>query len=97
VRYPSVRFMEELAGIVLSLAFAFATVIFQLLDGRNRQLIHYAEDALRVIESNSKSPVAEFSRNVSDCNELKPNYLKVFVREECDKCKGEIIVSYGFS
>lgn len=37
---------DEYMVAVLCVIFAFLTLIFQLLDGRNRQLIHYSEEML---------------------------------------------------
>lgn len=67
VRFPYNRIFDELSAITISIAFIIITIMFQLLDLRNRQLIHYAERALRDIEKNFDNKIYRvFSKEFKD-------------------------------
>jgi len=72
VRFAMPGIFAEVSGILISVFFIIITVVFHLLDRRNRQLIHYGEDALREIEN-------KYLINNSDLSKVK-----VFTRERLD-------------
>lgn len=51
IRYHQQPTLDEAVGIVLSIVFLILTLSFYLIDRRNRQLIHYAETAMRELEN----------------------------------------------
>jgi len=51
VRFPYPRIIHEIAAIILASAFSTITIIFHLLDRRNKELIGYSKDALKELES----------------------------------------------
>lgn len=77
IRYHQQPSMEEIIGFVLSVVFLIITISFFLLDRRNRQLIHYAEKALRNFEK--------------DCvkKEIFSEKSCVFTEEDDDKKNGK--------
>lgn len=82
VRFPGNGNDEELLAILISTVFIFITCTFRRLDLRNRQLIHYAEAALRYLESNFKSTTMINERSFNDVNEIK-----IFTHEFNEKYK----------
>ncbi len=50
IRFTFLGIFSEISAMALSLTFILITIIFQLLDNRNRQLIHYAEEGLENME-----------------------------------------------
>lgn len=90
VRYPSERFLEELAGIALSLSFAFITMMFHFLDRRNKQLIHYAEDALRMVEKEFPSIV-----KLSGSKGSNDDDHRLFIREDNDTKNGKCCIQHS--
>jgi hypothetical protein len=53
VKFHDSSYIEEIAAIVLSLTFILVTIIFWLLDARNRHLVHIGEDSLKEYENSS--------------------------------------------
>lgn len=88
IRFPYDRIIHELLIIAISIMFIILTNIFSRLDKRNCELIHFSEDALKILESE----VPFYSK------------LKIFTEEESSKqmshrqCFTIIYgVSYGFA
>ena len=75
LRFCEPEIFAELSSILISIVFVIVTVIFHLLDRRNRQLIHYGEDGLREIEN--KYLNADLSK------------VNVFTHERNDVCDKE--------
>jgi len=59
IKFCQPDILEELAVLTLSIIFILLTIIFKLLDARNRDLIHLAEESLRKIEEKNKFDEAE--------------------------------------
>lgn len=57
IRFYQDGILSEISAFAASIIFIIITCIFRLLDLRNRELIHFGEDALREIESNLNSPI----------------------------------------
>lgn len=62
--------IEEISAIALSVVFIFVTIIFWFLDTRNKNLIHIAEDSLKIFEdkigSHPKSTHTIFQREMNE-------------------------------
>lgn len=75
-RFPSATIAEEIIEIGMAMVFIFLTIIFYLLDKRNRCLIKMAEESLRDIESKQRE------KEEIDCK----NQCKESCCHYCDKC-----------
>ena len=67
IRFPYNRVIHEFSGIFLGLVFVALTIVFHLLDKRNRQLIDYAENGLRYLEQSFVHEMQIFTQEDLDC------------------------------
>lgn len=82
---------EEFSVIFLSILFIFITWVFKMLDARNRNLIHNAEDFFKKLESTNKFYDQDFMVEFKDENSeilSAVNTSQIFVREHQDTENG---------
>lgn len=71
IRFPSKSTLHEWSAIGLSVAFVIVTIVFWLLDARNRRLIKFSEEALIKLENEyfykEQDNIKIFKREKKDC------------------------------
>ena len=97
IQYPHVTVLEEMTGMLLCLIFIWLSIVFQMLDKRNRQLIHNAERKLQQWECQEidRMPVSDETEKKMEKNSSNNcNLYGIFSIEKKQKCEGESEVGH---